>query len=81
MIENIKEGDFVLAQTSNGSLKAEEVIIKEKHETCHNVFEFVLSNGKSIRVTGNHVMYICNANENVTQSAPKWEQILPADQI
>jgi len=81
MIENIKEGDFVLAQTSNGSLKAEEVVIKENHETCHNVFELVLSNCKSIRVTGSHRMYICNANENVTQSAPRWEQMLPADKI
>lgn len=81
MIENIKEGDFVLAQTSNGSLKAEEVVISDKHETCHNVFEFVLSNGKSICVTGVHRMYICNANESVTQSAPKWEHMLPADQI
>ena len=57
-MEDLKEGDYVLAQHSDGKIRPELVIIKDSHPEMHAVLKITLSNGEQISVTGNHGMLV-----------------------
>ena len=67
-IQDIKRGDKVLAQHSDGSISAERIEIIDEYEANFEMLTFMFSNGKRVTISDNHCLMVVSAEDTLSDS-------------
>ena len=78
-IKDVKIGDRVLAQHSDGSISPERIEIIDEYESHFDMLTFLFANGKQVTISDNHCLMVVKKDDTKSDSTDMDKLVVARD--